>query len=109
MNSTFELTAPGRTADAAKQKILLVDDDPAIRQILVRLLSEEDYLVLAAANGAEALAALESLIADKNLAGRLRSEALRTGLRYSIRSAVWSLLVLFRNSERETGIAVGQG
>jgi glycosyltransferase involved in cell wall biosynthesis len=72
-------------------------------------IDQQNCLLVDPANGAEALAALESLIADKNLAGRLRSEALRTGLRYSIRSAVWSLLVLFRNSERETGIAVGQG
>lgn len=39
----------------AKSKILLVDDDPAIRQILHRLLGEEDYSVLTAANGVEAL------------------------------------------------------
>lgn len=40
----------------AKSKILLVDDNPAIRQILLRLLAEEDYLVQTAANGVEALA-----------------------------------------------------
>lgn len=36
------------------EKILLVDDDPAIRQILLRLLSEEGYFVKTAANGIEA-------------------------------------------------------
>lgn len=36
---------------------MLVDDDPAIRQILLRLLEENDYLVLAASNGAEAIEA----------------------------------------------------
>ena len=60
MNATFEMTAPAATAKAAKQRILLVDDDAAIRQILVRLLSEEDYLVLTAANGVEALVLAES-------------------------------------------------
>jgi CheY-like chemotaxis protein len=55
MNAPLEMTAPARTPKAAKQKILLVDDDPAIRQILVRLLTEEDYVVLTAANGVEAL------------------------------------------------------
>jgi len=53
MNAPVEIAAP--VAKAAKQKILLVDDDPAIRQILVRLLTEENYLVLTAANGVEAL------------------------------------------------------
>jgi CheY-like chemotaxis protein len=54
MNSTLEMAAPVTEAKT-KPKILLVDDDPAIRQILVRLLTEEDYLVLSAANGVEAL------------------------------------------------------
>lgn len=55
MNATLEMTAPAQ-ASTAKRKILLVDDDPAIRQILVRLLNEEDFIVLTAANGLEALA-----------------------------------------------------
>lgn len=40
---------------AAKTRILLADDDPAIRAMLARLLTEENYLVLPAANGQEAL------------------------------------------------------
>ena len=56
----FETAAPSKAADAEKQRILLVDDDPAIRQILVRLLTEENYLVLTAANGVEALVLSES-------------------------------------------------
>ena len=58
MNATLEMPAPvtqPKTRKPAKQKILLVDDDPAIRQILYRLLGEEDYFVLTAANGIEAL------------------------------------------------------
>jgi CheY-like chemotaxis protein len=39
----------------ARKKILLVDDDPAIRRVLTRLLAEEDYTALPAANGVEAL------------------------------------------------------
>ncbi len=39
----------------ARGKILLVDDDPAIRQVLVRLLAGEGYTAIPAANGIEAL------------------------------------------------------
>jgi DNA-binding response OmpR family regulator len=52
---TAPATKPGEVG-SLKKKILLVDDDPAIRQILVRLLEEEDFAVWTAANGAEALA-----------------------------------------------------
>ena len=47
--------APKMVKPASKKKILLVDDDAAIRQILVRLLQEEGYFVLTGANGVEAL------------------------------------------------------
>jgi two-component system response regulator (stage 0 sporulation protein F) len=58
MNATVEMPAPVLKSNSVRpdrQKILLVDDDPAIRQILLRLLAEEGYLVLTAANGVEAL------------------------------------------------------
>ena len=58
MNATLEMPAPVAKPSAmkpAKPRILLVDDDPGIRQILLRLLAEEDYLVLTATNGIEAL------------------------------------------------------
>lgn len=48
-------TKSSKAIKPAKRKILLVDDDPAIRQILLRLLMEEDYFVLTAANGVEAI------------------------------------------------------
>src|SRR5207302_10702310 len=38
-----------------KRKILLVDDDPGVRRMLVRVLEEEDYLVFPAGTGREAL------------------------------------------------------
>lgn len=59
MNATIETTETGMSAmgvKPARPKILLVDDDPAVRQILVRLLEDEDYFVRTAANGVEALA-----------------------------------------------------
>jgi DNA-binding response OmpR family regulator len=38
-----------------KNKILLVDDDPAVRWMLLRVLQDENYVVLTAANGLEAV------------------------------------------------------
>lgn len=59
MNTTLEMPMPVSQVNAVKRstkaKILLTDDDPAIRQILCRLLCEEGYRVLTAANGVEAL------------------------------------------------------
>jgi CheY-like chemotaxis protein len=45
---------------SAKRKILLVDDDPAIKQILLHILEEENYSVLTAANSVEVLALAET-------------------------------------------------
>ncbi len=64
MNATLEMPEPvtkpmAARSKPAKRKIMLVDDDPAIRQILVRLLSEENYAVQTAANGVDALALAE--------------------------------------------------
>jgi len=38
-----------------KQRILLVDDEPGVRRMLLRVLEEEGYAVVPAANGVEAL------------------------------------------------------
>jgi DNA-binding NtrC family response regulator len=38
-----------------KKKILLVDDDDAVRRMLGRLLADEDYVVIPASDGCEAL------------------------------------------------------
>src|SRR5580658_3185136 len=58
MNALFETqtaTEPARRTLGDKATILLADDDPAIRQILYRLLADEGYHVITAANGEEAI------------------------------------------------------
>ena len=57
-----------------KEKILLVDDEPVIRQMLTRLLAAEGYDVLSATGGAEALALAECeepdlVLLDLNMPG----------------------------------------
>jgi CheY-like chemotaxis protein len=57
MNTALKLPSTDPSPKASqkmKEKILLVDDDPAIRQLLTRLLTEEGYIVVSAANGVEA-------------------------------------------------------
>jgi two-component system, chemotaxis family, chemotaxis protein CheY len=43
------------------QHILIIDDDPAIRETLAEVLEEEGYTVEVANNGAEGLAAIERI------------------------------------------------
>ena len=45
-------------------RILIVDDDPAIRSLLVELLTDEGYQTLEAANGMEAVALAQNLSPD---------------------------------------------
>jgi putative two-component system response regulator len=52
------LAAPGKGADVSA-KILVVDDDPAIVDLLVRILKRDAYIPITASNGVEALALVE--------------------------------------------------
>jgi DNA-binding response OmpR family regulator len=71
-----ENTQPGmtiaQTIHGMKKRILLVDDDRAVRESLGRVLTMEDYLVLPAADGIEALkmaaaTQLDLVILDLNM------------------------------------------
>ena len=67
MNDMLEMSTTATELKAVKplrRKILLVDDDPSIRHILNRLLADEDYLVLTAANAAEAVELEKSIEFD---------------------------------------------
>lgn len=45
-------------------RILIVDDDPAIRNLLVELLTDEGYQTLEAVNGLEAVALAQGAVPD---------------------------------------------
>ena len=63
------------TASANKKTILLVDDDPSVREMVGRVLIGEGYLVLSAANGPEALriaatSDIDLVLLDLNMPGQ---------------------------------------
>jgi glycosyltransferase involved in cell wall biosynthesis len=66
-------------------------------------------LLVNTTNIAEAVAAVERIMADNRREGRIKREALQTGLRYSVRAAVWSLLVLFARACETAEAIVGEG
>ena len=47
--------------DAARQTLLIVDDDPTARQVAQAILSTEDYAFRHASGGEEALGLIEEL------------------------------------------------
>jgi CheY-like chemotaxis protein len=47
-----------------KNKILLVDDDPGVRRMLLRVLEDENYIVLPATNGVEAVEVADTQAPD---------------------------------------------
>jgi DNA-binding response OmpR family regulator len=63
------------TAEDDQKTILLVDDDPSVREMVGRVLVGEGYLVLSAANGPEALriaaaAHIDLVLLDLNMPGQ---------------------------------------
>lgn len=50
------------TTKQKARRILLVDDDPAVRSALAQVLAEEGYTVICGANGEEALRAADNAI-----------------------------------------------
>jgi signal transduction histidine kinase len=95
-------------ASGAGETILVVEDDPEVRALLVELFSAANYTVLAAADGYEALAIIESaaaidlLVTDIGLPGmngRQLAETARLGRA--------QLAVLFMTGYAELTIAAG--
>jgi DNA-binding response OmpR family regulator len=62
-------------AKPGKKRILLVDDDGSVREMIGRVLAAEGYLVLSASNGAEALGIaaanrIDLVLLDLNMPGQ---------------------------------------
>jgi glycosyltransferase involved in cell wall biosynthesis len=58
----------------------------------------QNSLLVDTSNEAEAISAVERLISDTRAEARFKTEAANTSLRYSVRTAVWSLLRLFADA-----------
>ena len=121
MNAIVQNPAP--VADLAKQmtwaislsprkRILLLDDNPAIRQVLLRLLADEDYNVSAAADDAEALkcaatSKFDLILLDLNLPdekGRKAFEQIKAG-----NPQMPVIVITARPDQFVSALAVGTG
>ena len=115
MNSVLELPAtatPPTMAQSVKKKILLVDDEHAIRQMLTRLLTGEGYDVLSAASGSEALElagreGFDLALLDLNMPGL---DGWDTFEQLTAKNPILPVIVITaRPNQRFTGLAAGIG
>lgn len=72
MNAKAKANRPARSK---AKTILLVDDDPSVREMIGRVLADEGYQVLRAANGLEAIAVASAnptdlVLLDLNMPGK---------------------------------------
>ena len=114
MNTVLELpdTAPSKTTRPVKEKILLVDDEPAIRYMLTRLLTGEGYSVVPASSGDEAIEfasqeQFDLLLLDLNMPGL---DGWETFEKLSTKNPLLPVIVITaRPNQRFTALAAGIG
>ncbi len=73
MNS--KLIAKKSSVSSSRKTLLIVDDDPSVREMIRRVLADDGYLILTASNGAEALGVAASnhvdlVLLDLNMPGQ---------------------------------------
>ena len=95
-----------------KKRVLVVDDDAAVRKLLTRVVELEGYDCVAAGNGEEALALVECggfdlLVADKNLPGMDGIELVR--LCRELRPEMPALVITAYGSAGSAMAAASQG
>jgi CheY-like chemotaxis protein len=115
MNALLESPSPAtppQPSQESKEKILLVDDEPAIRQMLTRLLAGEGYHVLPATNGSEALefaghAEFDLVLLDLNMPGM---DGWDTFEQLTAKHPLLPIIVITaRPNQRFTALAAGIG
>ena len=114
MNAVLELpdAAPSKTAQPVMEKILLVDDEPAIRQMLTRLMTGEGYFVVPATNGIEAIelasrGQFDLLLLDLNMPGL---DGWDTFEKLTSKNPLLPVIVITaRPNQRFTALAAGIG
>ncbi len=115
MNALLESPLPeaqSKTLPRLKEKILLVDDEPAIRQMLARVLTWEGYNVSPAASGAEALefagnADFDLVLLDLNMPGM---DGWDTFEKLTAKHPLLPVIVITaRPNQRFTALAAGIG
>ena len=114
MNAVLELpdTAPSKTTQPVKEKILLVDDEPAIRYMLTRLLTDEGYSVMPASSGDEAIefasqTQFDLLLLDLNMPGL---DGWETFEKLTTTNPLLPVIVITaRPNQRFTALAAGIG
>jgi DNA-binding response OmpR family regulator len=88
----------------AGKKILVVDDEPEVRQLMEHFLSERGYEVRIAENGRQALEALDTFMADVVLLDMHMPEmdGLETLKRLAVRSPALPVIMVTVNDDVET-------
>lgn len=106
------LSATPSPSQPLNEKILLVDDEPAIRQILTRLLTGEGYNVLPVTNGTEAVefasrAEFDLVLLDLNMPGL---DGWETFEQLTAKHPLLPIIVITaRPNQRFTALAAGIG
>lgn len=114
MNAKLEMTAPEKRGTTRRRtpEILLVDDDPAIRRIIPRLLTDEGYVAHAAGDGARALQLAEVIefdlvLLDLNMPGEDGWKTLEKLLEKE--PALPVIIITARSNQFFTALASGVG
>lgn len=109
---TRDAPCPVSTTEAMKKKILVVDDDPQIRESLRKLLRAEGYEVVLAANGQEGIDQydpdnIDLLLLDLNLPGNSGWDVF--GTLTSLNPFLPIIIITGRDNQHELAAEAGVG